>query len=129
MPLSAALKSLFITYVLTTLVFGSVESYQCVSCSLHTCSADTQTTCGNSQSCFSHREELKTSGELYNLLRRKAVLQAHVSHWTYQHHWGITKHLDISISAAKMNCVTRGNSNCLRSPLIPMALNVLPATV
>ncbi|KAB0388464.1 hypothetical protein E2I00_001319, partial [Balaenoptera physalus] len=48
-------------------------------------------------------------GSSYNFSRRKAVLQVRVSHWSSQHHWGIIKHLGTSVSAAKMNCVTKGN--------------------
>lgn len=49
-------------------------------------------------------------GNFYNMLRRKVVLQASVSHWSSQQHWGIIKHLCTTTNAAKMSSVTKGTS-------------------
>ncbi|XP_059862715.1 protein RoBo-1-like isoform X1 [Delphinus delphis] len=71
MPLSSIPKSLLTTCVLTTLVFSSVEGYQCVNCSTYTCSTNPQTTCETSQSCFSYKQELRTSGQLLQFFEEK----------------------------------------------------------
>ncbi|CAD7680507.1 unnamed protein product [Nyctereutes procyonoides] len=68
---SSALKSLLTTCVLTALVSSIVESYKCSSCSLNACSADLQTTCEASQSCFIYKQELRTSGKLLQYVEEK----------------------------------------------------------
>lgn len=49
-------------------------------------------------------------GNSYNMLKRKVVLQAIVSQWCSQQHWGIIKHLCTITNAAKMSSVTKGTS-------------------
>ncbi|XP_042760991.1 protein RoBo-1-like [Panthera onca] len=67
----SALKSLLTTCVLAALVSSIVESYKCTSCSLNACSADMETTCEASQSCFRYKQELRTKGELLQYVEEK----------------------------------------------------------
>ncbi|XP_012590240.1 PREDICTED: protein RoBo-1-like [Condylura cristata] len=53
----AALKNLFATYILITLIFSTVETYKCVECPANQCSDDVLTTCESSHGCYSKNQE------------------------------------------------------------------------
>ncbi|KAG8504568.1 Protein RoBo-1, partial [Galemys pyrenaicus] len=63
MTSSSALKNLITTYVLTTLIFGTVETYKCISCLSGQCTDGVQTTCETSQGCFSYRQSSESFNE------------------------------------------------------------------
>lgn len=54
----------FLNYFLNSFYFLSTESYTCQRCALNTCDSSTQRSCETSQSCFSYRQELFSTGTL-----------------------------------------------------------------
>ncbi|XP_015980040.2 protein RoBo-1 isoform X2 [Rousettus aegyptiacus] len=75
MPPSLAPKGLLTACVLAALAFSSVESYTCQRCALNTCDSSTQRSCETSQSCFSYRQELFSTGQPLTFVEEKGCAE------------------------------------------------------